>query len=766
MSRAVVVLTMFFALLPALALAQQPDPRPCPTGPQECWWQAGPVAQLDQLDVRTNVRDASSSADYTFSLSNSSRGGVAEGRIIIPVPRGSAVTGLTLSGGPETLEGALIDAKDASRIYQEIVRRRIDPALLQSVGSNLYEVRAFPVPAGEGRQVSFTVTSPLTAEGEAAALAVPWSRMSPRPLKASFRANVNVSWGVRSAIAPSHPVIIDREGPGKAKLSWESGTGWKAESDFTLYLGGGKGVLDSRMLAYRERGENGYFALLFAPQLETTSRVDRDLIAVLDVSGSMRGEKLSQAKDALTNLVEGLGPGDRFGIVTFSDGVSIYGNRLHPARDRRDGIDYIQGLQVLGGTNIAGALSAGFDLATGSRPATIIFLTDGLPTVGARDVPAIMRIAREHNDTNAQLFAFGVGNDVDTILLDALATEFTGTSHFVRPGQDIEAEVSRLYERISTPILTSVEVTIDGKVSQVAPRTLTGIFAGSQALVTGRYGVGGPVTVRVEGDTSQGRKTFEYHLSLPESDLSDPAIARLWAQQRIADLLTELRIEGPSESVVAEIVEIATRFGIVTPYTSYLARETSLVFDSAAARQSVSSYAAAAPSSGATAVAGAASAGELREGKQQTSGQSVRSAGGKSFYLLDGAWVQSGYAPGAHVPGVAVASTEFASLVERAPALLAAAALGERVIADGPDGFVRIEWPSPDSDSFVVPEVSWPGTSPLVPSGPGFLPGPSAGDDSGVLRIDFALAGVLGLLAMLSAGAVIIGRRSHRLGAA
>ena len=129
-------------------------------------------AQLDALDVGITVRDAAAVARYRLDLSNP--GDVlAEGRIVVPVPPGSAVGDLVLSGGPDTLEGRLLDAGDAERIYEDIVRRLIDPALLQSISDTLYEVRAFPVPPGETRSVSFTVTTPLTAEGNQVAVSCP-----------------------------------------------------------------------------------------------------------------------------------------------------------------------------------------------------------------------------------------------------------------------------------------------------------------------------------------------------------------------------------------------------------------------------------------------------------------------------------------------------------------------------------------------------------------------------------------------------------------
>ena len=543
------------ALLPSAAGAQEIepipiDPRPIVPCDVDCWWPVGTVAQLDTIEAEIDVADGRMISRYRFALSNPMPDGTdvgtpnAEGRIVFPVPPGSSVTDLVLSGGPETLEGRLLDADEATLLYEDIVRRLIDPALLRSLEGDLYEVRAFPVPAGEEREVSFTVTTPLLAEGEQAVVEVPWSRMSPRPADAVVTVDVDVPWEVRSALAPGFDIDSDREGDGELALGWESTEGWTPDADFRLYLGGGDGLVDTRLLAYRERGEDGYFALLFAPEVDADESVDRDIVVVLDTSGSMEGEKFSQAIDAAVYVLEHLGEGDRFGIVDFARSVHAFSDELQPASEADAGIEYLRELSAGGNTNISGALDEGLSLLDGERPGTVIFLTDGLPTAGIEDPDGILDLAESAAPERTQLFAFGVGYDVDTVLLDALSTQHVGTSHYVTPDERIDTEVQRLYEQVSTPVLTDVEISIDGvDTYDIAPEGIPGIFAGNQALLTGRYDGSGTATVVVTGDSSQGPERFEYTVELPERDGDDSAIAQLWAQRRVADLLTELRIE-------------------------------------------------------------------------------------------------------------------------------------------------------------------------------------------------------------------------------
>ena len=708
MARLAVLLLALVVLVPVPLAAQvgsepiEPilPPEPCPAF--DCWWPEEPVATLEELRVELEVRDGVAVGEYELLLANHGFG-LAEGRIVVPVPPNSSVTDLALSDGQQTLEGRVLDAGEALRIYEEIVRRLIDPALLQSLGETLYEVRAFPVPAGEQRTVRFTVTTPLVADGDQAMVQIPWSRMSPRPASALVNVEVDVPWEVRAAVAPTFALSEERLGPGRLRLSWESSGEWRPDLDFTLYLTGGEGLLTTRVLPYRTFGEAGYFALLLAPVVETDARVDRDVIVVVDTSGSMEGEKIAQAKAAARFILERLGTGDRFAIVEFDRLVSVFDGGLQPVFAVEEGLAFVEGMRAGGSTNIAGALATAFGLATGQRPATVVFLTDGLATVGPESTEAILTVAEASAAGRTQAFTFGVGYDVDTVLLDSIASRFVGTSHYVTPEERIDSEVGRLYERIATPVLTEVEVTFEGgQVFDVVPAVLTGIFAGTQVLVTGRYGEAGPIGVTVSGSTGTGSESLHYALVLLELESADPSVAQLWAQQRVADLLTELRVEGVRDSLIAEIVAVATQFGIVTPYTSYLAEDPDLAFLPEEAAEAVADDAIAAPTTGEDAVGGASDVEELREGDFDLGGETVRVLGSHRYFLIDGVWVQEGYDAGQPTRLVVVGSGAFAELVSVLPEAAQAAVLGERVIVVGPTGPVLIVWPDATNPGDVV----------------------------------------------------------------
>ncbi len=583
---------------------------------------------------------------------------------------------------PTTPRASTKISSDASSTRRCCAHSRVD----------LYEVRAFPVPAGEERQVSFTVTTPLLAEGEQALVEVPWSRMSPRPAAAQVNVDVDVPWEVRSAIAPGFDLDEERAAAGRMGVGWESAADWTPDTNFRLYLSGGEGLVDTRLLAYREHGEDGYFSLLFAPVVELDETIARDVVLVLDRSGSMEGDKMEQAITAAEYVLGNLGKDDRFAVVDFSRYVRTFADEMRPASDAGAGIDYVRGLAAGGNTNISGALERGLEFLDGERSGTVVFLTDGLATVGIEEADGILEVAERAAPDRTQLFAFGVGYDVDTVLLDALANTFTGSSHYVTPDERIDTEVARLWERVSTPVLSDIEISIDGvETWDLAPAGIPGIFAGNQALLAGRYAGAAEATVTVTGNSASGPEEFVYDVTFPERDEADPAVAQLWAQRRVADLLTELRIEGVRDSLIEEIVDVANQFGIVTPYTAYLAEEPEMAFDADRGVRLAADEAQAfaeAPASGKSAVDRAGAVEELREGNVNLGTQTSQVLGAHTFYFVNETWTRDDYEPGTDAPQVTVGSPEFLELIAQAPEIADAATLGERVITEGPDGWI------------------------------------------------------------------------------
>jgi Ca-activated chloride channel homolog len=419
----------------------------------------------------------------------------------------------------------------------------------------------------------------------------------------------------------------------------------------------------------------------------------------------MEGEKIVQAKEALTFVLEHLNPDDRFNIVQFSTGANDYARDLVPANEASDAVRWVQNQEANGGTDINLALLTALDMVEPGRPTILLFLTDGLATEGEIETPRILDNVADAAPENVRLFPFGVGDDVDTILLDSLAQAHQGRTTYVRPGQDLDEAVSSFYGSVSTPVLADVEVDFDGpQVMDVYPQPLPDLFAGSQLVVLGRYAEGGPVTVTLRGEVNGEPQTFVYEGQSLVSSGGQDFLPRLWATRRIGYLLNQIRLNGENPELVSSVVELSVKYGIVTPYTSYLITEDDILTQTGrdrasanAAEQMVSSGNQMGGASGSAAVDRAQAVAEFEAADSAPAPQAtivapdgdsiavadvVRTVGPRTFVLQDDVWIDTSFDPSQmETVKVVFLSDEYFELLTTNPDLGEAFALGDQVIA-------------------------------------------------------------------------------------
>jgi Ca-activated chloride channel homolog len=442
----------------------------------------------------------------------------------------------------------------------------------------------------------------------------------------------------------------------------------------------------------------------------------KDVVFVLDVSGSMAEEgKIDKAKRALEYGIRGLAAGDRFNVVAFSGDTRLMESGLIPAtaEGRRRGSEFVRRLTPQGGTNIDEALVAGmqqFPRETG-RPRMLVFLTDGLPTVGDTAVARILEHTRAARRGGVRLFTFGVGYDVNTRLLDRVAAENGGVADYVDPREDLEVKVSTFFDKVNHPVLSDVAVDMGGvRTDLVYPRAMPDLFRGTQLVLVGRYRNDRElrdVTLRLSGHGS-GVRTYDYPgqrfpLRADENDW----LPRLWATRRVGWLMEQIRSNGEQRELVSEVTDLGTRYGIVTPYTSFLALEPGAVangFDAPPPvrrdRPRANSGGMPPPpsapppplpevmaASGQGAVAQSRSAREMQDAVTlqgiTVGGETdrVQRVGDKTFYLREGVWTDAEIRPDARLPETSVTfgSDEYYALLGRIPALGRYFALGQQV---------------------------------------------------------------------------------------
>jgi Ca-activated chloride channel homolog len=678
----------------------EPPPPPCRGCPQPVI----PYLTVRNHHVEVTIRDqvATTRVDQVFV--NESEWSL-EGTYVFPLPEEAAISEFSMWVDGEKVEGQLYTREEARRIYESIVRRRLDPALLEYVGRDLFQASIFPIPAGDSRRVRIEYSQILAVDNGLVHYVYPLSteRFSARPLEnVSVSVEIESNESIKAIYSPSHPVSIDRQGDFQALVGWEDRDVLPA-TDFSLFYTVSARDLGLNLLSYQQAGEDGFFVMLVAPNVEQTQVVDKDVILVLDTSGSMEGEKIEQARDALTFVLDHLNPGDRFNLVTFSTGVRLFSNRPEPLSALGEARRFVQNIQAEGSTDINRALLEALATADpdGRRPTVLIFLTDGLPTSGVVETPLILNNVDQVSGSSVRIFSFGVGDDVDTILLDTLARDNRGTSAYVRPGARVDEQVSAFYAKVSTPVLADIGLTVDGvRVDDTFPWPLPDLFAGTQLVLAGRYRQGGPATVTLEGQVNGRPQTFVYDdLTFARQGGRD-FIPRLWATRKIGFLLNEVRLRGERPEVIDEIVKLSIRYGIITPYTSFLVEEPDdalteegrdVIIEREVER--VAGAPAAIPF-GAQAVDAAEAQADLEKAEiaapLPTQGESasaasaantVRVAGDKAFVWRDGIWTDTTFDPSRmSAQPLSVASPAFFELLLAHPEAGKYFALGERVI--------------------------------------------------------------------------------------
>ncbi len=572
-------------------------PRPIPT--------PTPTASyaIKSLEVSANVEGqiAEVNVSQTFTNTGSRQ---MEVSFVFPLPYDGAVDSMTLLVDGKEYPAKLLDAKEARKTYEDIVRRNLDPALLEWMGTGMFKTSVFPVPAGASRTVQLKYTQLLRVDGGLTDFLFPLgtAKYTDKPIETvEIHLNITAPDEIKNVYSPTHEITVKRPGPKKAALTY-TGKNTVPEGDFRLLYDSGTGEVSTRVLSYRPDGkDDGYFLLLTSPKIEQAEEkiVPKTVIFALDHSGSMSGNKIVQARDALKFVLNNLREGDSFNIVLYSSGVKTFKPEIQPFNEetRKEALDFADSIRATGSTNIDAALKSSLSLIQDSKtPGYVIFLTDGRPTVGEMNEMKLAEIAKTANEHGARLFSFGVGYDVDARLLNRFSNDNRGQSEFVKPNEDIEDRVARLYNRISSPVLTDVTFKFGSKdestpsygTNRVYPDGKFDLFAGEQLVIVGRYSKPGPVDVLVSGKVGEEDKEFHFEGVFADKggveksgDQNLAFIPRLWALRRIGEILDQLDLKGQNEELVKELVEISMQYGILTPYTSFLADENANLTDRA-----------------------------------------------------------------------------------------------------------------------------------------------------------------------------------------
>lgn len=540
----------------------------------------GPLALVShRVDVKITERGATTHVTQEFQ---NSTGRPLEATYLFPLPPGASIDefALWMNGKRET--GKVLEKQEARRIYENIVRQTRDPGLIEYVDAQLFEARVFPIPANGRQKIELTFSHLVDYANGLHKYVYPMKtdqRATSTLEDFTLTVRIASKLEIKNLYSPTHKMATSRKGT-TAVASLEK-VGFSLADDLALYWSVDDQDVGVTVLTYKEGDDAGYFMLLASPKdgLREKEIIGKRVAFVMDTSGSMEGEKMEASRKALDQMLSKLGEDDLFSVINFSGYAEAWKEKMVSASRTNVGEAraWVKKLEPLGGTNIDEAMQLAFSTASGSdkAPLMIVFMTDGRPTVGDTDVASLVaRTKKQRDEKNARIYVLGVGEDLNTVLLDKLSTSNGGSALYLKGTSALEGEVASFYERISHPVLADLKLTVDGVPTfGTHPRALGDLFAGQQLVVIGRYREGGKARVTLTGDSGKGKRQFVSEALFSSEPTKHSFIPRLWAQRQVGTLLDEIREKGESPGLVAEITQLATRFGIVTPYTSYLVVE-------------------------------------------------------------------------------------------------------------------------------------------------------------------------------------------------
>ena len=551
--------------------------------------------ELKEVKIAAKIRDqvAQTTLEQTFYNPSNRR---VEGTYIFPIPENAEIESFQMEINGNMTKGEILNAKKAKEIYEKIVRESKDPALMEYSDTAIFKIRIFPIEPKKEKKIKIKYKELLKKDGRMNAYKFPLraEKFLTNPVnQISLKISIDSENELKSIYSPSHKIDIQREGKKSALLSYKE-KDILPENNFEILFSthqDDESSIGFDFITYKEKGnETGYYAMLISPgNWRPDTLIPKDVIFVLDSSGSMRVKKLDQAKAAINFCLKSLNKTDQFEIIRYStETESLFGN-LKSANKKNLNLakDFIQNIEAGGGTAIEEALLEAIKTSTSKnvkdskRPRQIIFITDGRPTIGeTRTDKIIDRIIKTHHPIkkNTRIFSFGIGTDINTKLLDLISQKTKASSEYVLPEESIELKISRFYSKVAQPVMTNISIKNESSVrlSEKYPKDLPDLFKGDQLVTLGRYKINqkNEKNFRAFMQGSIAGKQVKFNLNEKINPNRDNAfIARLWATRKVGYLLEEIRLHGESEELKDTVVKLARKWGIVTPYTSYLILE-------------------------------------------------------------------------------------------------------------------------------------------------------------------------------------------------
>jgi Ca-activated chloride channel homolog len=563
---------------------------------------------LKHTDVKAEISGFISRVVVTQQFENSFNERI-EAVYTFPLPQNAAVDDMTMVVGDRTIRGKVLPREEAQAVYEGAKSRGQMASLLDQERPNIFTQSVANILPGQQVKITISYVETLRYQDGAYEFVFPMvvgpryipgsvpdaARIAPQSAAPGERSGHDISLEVTldaglivdTLEAKTHPVDIDRPGPTRARLKLKGGATIPNKDFILRYDVAGRAIQDALLTHRSEKG--GFFTLMLQPpeRIGADDVTPKELIFVLDTSGSMSGFPIDKAKETMKLALDNLYPDDTFNVITFSGDTRILFEQPVRAtkRNLRAAQNFLAASVSYGGTEMMKAIKAALDPSDSQSHLRIVcFMTDGF--VG-NDMQIIAEIQKHQN---ARVFAFGIGSSVNRFLLDNMATAGRGDVEYVGLQDDGAAAAQRFHQRIRNPLLTDISIDWgDLAVADVYPKRIPDLFGAKPVVVTGRYNAPGTGTIKLKGNMAGNPFTREIPVTLPETMALHDVLAPLWARARIDSLLSEDylgALQGRMrDDLKSTITQLGMEFGLMTQFTSFVAVEEMTVTDGGTPRR-------------------------------------------------------------------------------------------------------------------------------------------------------------------------------------
>ena len=516
---------------------------------------------------------------------------------VFPLSQNGAVDSMTMMVGSRVISGKIMKKEEARQAYETAKGEGKTASLLDQERANIFTQSVANIMPGERIIIEISYVETLKYEDGAYEFVFPMTvapRYNPASVKdsekiappvtatrpghdISVEVNLNAGVPVEAIRSSSHEIDQINMAPNAAKINLRSGKVIPNKDFILRYDVTGKRIEDA-LLAHRD-ARGGFFTLMLQPpdKIATEDRTPKEIVFVLDTSGSMEGFPIEKAKEAMKLSLDGLYPEDTFNIIAFAGDTAILFDKPVPAtRANLDAAQrFIEGQHGDGGTEMMKAVKAALDPSDSREHLRIVcFMTDG--EVGNED--EIVAEVKRH--PKARVFSFGIGSSVNRSLLDRIAQEGRGEAEYVGLEDDGSKAAKRFYERVRTPLLTDLSIDWNGMpVADIYPNRISDLFSAKPVIVHGRYTKGASGTIKLKGKVAGQPYERSINVNLPESELANDVLATLWARTRVDEIASQ-RLDADAEKAAEldkQITDLGLEFKLLTQFTSFVAVEDRVV---------------------------------------------------------------------------------------------------------------------------------------------------------------------------------------------